>query len=470
MTDFAPHALSRHRRILAGLALACALALPCASVFAAESNQLNEKISEELQKVKPLTDAKNWDGALNLVNSLKPLAAPNSYDLAILSDIEYKLYLQKADYGKGIAPLELALRLTDTYGFFDPGQVQEMVLYLAQIYYQEATSSKSPALQQQYFSKASTYIQRWLKTSEKGPMDPSRQESTMIYASILYNQAVVNDKPDIALLKKAEEVIQEGLLGAVHPKETFYVLMLAAIQQEQDYVRAAELLEFLLKSYPTKKDYWQQLSQIYLNLAQDKDETKSREANIRAILTIERAQERGIMKTPKDNFNLVGIYFNVGQFGKATEILHRGLKDGTVESAQKNWELLAYSYQQVNQPFQAIDVLKEATQQFPRSGQLDYQISQIYYSLDKPNETYAHLKSALAKGNLEKPGSVYSFMAYVCFELRNFEEALTSINRAISTPETKSDPQLPRLKQAIEDAIKEREATAAATAAAPKTN
>ncbi len=462
MTDSLPPVSSRGLRLLAGVTLVCALLLPCARVVAAENNQLNEKVSEELQKVKPYTDAKNWNGALVLIDSLKPLATPNSYDMAVICDIEYKLYLQKGDYNRAIAPLEFVLRLTDTYGYFDQNQVQEMILYLSQIYYQEASSSKSPALQQQYFSKAAAYIQRWLKDTDKSPMDQSRQESIMIYASILYNQAVANpEKINLQLIKQSEEVIHEGLLAIVHPKDTLYVLQLAAIQQEGDYVRAVELLEFLVKNYPSKKDYWQQLSGIYLNLALDKDEQKAREYNIRAILTIERAQARGIMKTPKENFNLVGIYFNAGQFGKATELLHSGLRDGSIESVQKNWELLAYSYQQVNQSFRAIEVLKEAAQQFPRSGQLDYQIAQIYYSLDKSTEAYQHLQSAVAKGNLDKPGAVYSFLAYVCFELRKFEEALVSVNRSLLSPESKNDTQLPRLRQAIEDAIKEREATAA---------
>lgn len=432
-------------------------------MWAVEPNQLNEKISEELQKVKPLTDAKKWDDALNLLNSLKPMAQPNSYDIAVLSDIEYKILLQKGDYAKAIAPLELALRLNNSQGFFDAQTAQEMTLYLAQIYYQEASVNKSIPLQQQYFAKAASCIKTWLGNTDKQPSDPQRQESTMIYASILYNQAIINpENIDKALLKQAEDIVHEALLGVIRPKESPYILLLAAYQQEGDYVRAADLLELLVKTYPSKKDYWQQLSGIYLNLAADKDEQKAREYNIRAILTIERAQSHGIMKSPKDNFNLVGIYFNAGQFGKATEILHSGLKDGSIESVQKNWELLAYSYQQVNRSLDAIEVLKEAAHLFPRSGQLDYQISQIYYSLDKSIDCYEFLKTALVKGHLEKPGAVYSFLSYVCFELRKFEEALANVEKSMATLESKNDKQLPRLKEAIQEAIKERDATATA--------
>lgn len=452
---------SRVLRLTAGVVLAGLLLLPCQEVRAANGNQLDDAVSTELQKLQPLVDAKNWDGALALINSIKALAAPDSYDLAVLSDITYKIYLTRGEYQKSIAPLEEAIRLTDTYNYFDATQTQELVLYLAQAYYQEAVSNKSPAIKQQYYSKASFYMQRWIKASDKAKTDNSYQDAMTLYATILYQQATLKEPADKAMIDEAQKVIHEALLSVVHPKDTYYIMLLAFYQQQGDLLGSANLLEFLAKNYPSRKDYWQQLFGTYLNLAgTEKDETKARQYNIRAILTLERAQAKGMMETPKDYMNLVSIYFTLGQFGKAIDVLHKGLKDGTIEQIQKNWELLAYSYQQINQPFKAIDVLNEATKVFPRSGQLNYQIAQIYYSLDKSQETYSSLKLALAKGNLEKAGSVYGFMAYVCFELRKFDEALDAATKALASPDTKSDTQLPKLKVAIEDAIKERNATA----------
>jgi tetratricopeptide (TPR) repeat protein len=262
---------------------------------------------------------------------------------------------------------------------------------------------------------------------------------------------------DLKLIKQCQTEIEGSLLNIIHPRETFYVLLLAAYQQEGNFARAAEVFEHLVKLYPTKKEYWVQLLPIYNNLAADKDEGRAREYNLRAIITIERAQALGFMRTPRDNYSLVGLYFNAGQFGKATELLYSGLKSGAIENIQANWELLAYSYQQVDKPFQAIEVLKDAAQHFPKSGQLDYQAATIYYSLDKPQEAYRGLVSAVAKGHLDKPFAVYNFQAYVDYELTKFDEALVAVNRALASPGAEHESQLPRLKQAIEDAIKERE-------------
>jgi tetratricopeptide (TPR) repeat protein len=291
-----------------------------------------------------------------------------------------------------MAAMETSLKLSDSYNYLEPKEVQELVYFLALMENQEASTQKSPALQQQYLNKAVGYAKRWLTNDTSPATDPRRQEVQLFYVNILYNRAVINPAAvDLKLMKECQTEIENVLLQIYHPKETFYVLLLAAYQQEGNFARAAEILELLVKQYPAKKDYWAQLVPIYLNLGFDKDEEKSRDNNIRGIVSIERAQALGFMRTPKENYTLVGLYFNVGQFGKATELLYSGLKNGSIEPLQSNWELLAYSYQQVDKPYQAIEVLKEAAKHFPKSGQIDFQIAQIYYSLEKPQDAYNSL-------------------------------------------------------------------------------
>lgn len=451
---------SRALFLLVALLTSVAL-LPNRSAAAEEQGPpgLNEKVSEALQqKMKPLLDAKNWDGAMAVIDSVLVGLDPNGYDTAFLSDIKAKIFLQKNDYASAIAPMETTLRLADANkNFFDKKTILDVVYFLAQIYYQEGTSSKDPTVQKNYFNKSSAYIKRWLQTTPK-----KNQEASLFYASILYNQAVVNpDKVDLDLIKRVQTEVQEGLLTSLKPKEGFYVLLLASLQQIGDLAGSAEVLEQMVKVKPDNRTYWLQLLATYLNLGggTEKDEQKSRESFARAINTMERAQALGLMQTPKDNYNLVTMYYNAGQFGRATDLLYSGLKSGAIESDLKNWQLLAYSYQQIGRDAQAIAVLKEAGTAFP-SGQIEFQIGQIYSQMDnRTAEAYAYYSKAVEKGGLEKPHSAYMFLAYTAFELEKFDEALAAINQTIGSPDGQKDAQAPRLKQAIEDAVKEREAT-----------
>ena len=475
MSPSSPSSLFRRARA-AHLLVALALALP-AGLHAQASKQphtFSEKTGEAFSKIKPLAEAKDWDGMLAVLNAAAAAADPSSYDMGLILDMQAKAYGQKGDqfFDKAIAAWEQWLRLNDANHYFDDKATLDNLLFLAQFSYQYGVNSKVAAVQQQYIKKSADFFKRYMAVTPK----PSA-EIEMFYANILYNQAVADPKKvDPVLLKQARDEIENGLRSSVHPKETFYVLLLAVLQQENNVVRAAEVLEQLVKQYPAKKDYWPSLWASYLNMANDatvsgKDESKARENYVRAINTMERAQANNLMKTPKENLTLVNLYLTVGQYGKATDLLYAGLKNGAIDSDPKNWGLLAYYYQQDNLELKAIAALKEASTLFPANGAFYVQIGQIYLGMEKTKEAFSALKEAVRRGGLEKgkEASAYQALAYAAFELEEFEEALKAVEAAGTYPEGKRDSQLPQLRKAIEDAIKEREyAKAEAAAAAAK--
>jgi hypothetical protein len=434
--------LWRALRLAAFLPVAAALVVPAlGQASSAPKKELSEKVSEELGKIRTQTDAKNYDAAIAIIDNLLKGAAAGSYDIAVLSQVKAQILLTKGDYAKSIDPLETALKLSEQSGYFEPRVNQDLRYYLAQLYYQEAANSKVAAQQKPLFAKASTYIEQWSKQNTKPNPD-----AQLFYASVLYNQAQLDpNNLDTSLLKRAQQEVERGLLMSLKPKDTFYILLLATLQQQNEMAKSAEILELLVKMTATNKTYWQQLASTYLNLQMD----------LRAALTIERAQVHGAMNTPKDNFNLVGIYFNMQNYDQAINLLTKGLRDGSIENDLRNWELLGASLLQVNRQQEAIDVYKEASKRFPEAGQLNVQIAQIYYSIDKLNEAYDQAKIAVSK-KLDKPWQAQIFLAYVCFELKKLDEALAAIDAAMQFEEGKKDGA--RLRTAIEDAKKERDA------------
>jgi len=431
------------RRSLA--VLAALLAGAAALAQQPERNySLSEKASAELGKVQPLLTAKNIAGALAVIEAVIPQVDPNSYDMAILQQVKAQIYLQNNELAKAIEPLERCLTLSNarTPTFFDTKATTEFNYYLAALYFQEASNTKDAALIRRYYDKAEQYIATWVKLVPK-----PTPEGLSFYASLLYQRAVQDDSNiDQARLRKAMEQSDAGLRLSTHPRDSFYQLKLACLLQLQHNKEAAEVLELLVKQKPDNKTYWQQLAALYLNTGQD----------VRSILTMERAQAAGHLNTPKDNFNLVGIYFNIGQYEKAAEMLEKGLRNGSIDNEPKNWELLSFSYQQLRREYKAIEALGQAAKIFPDQGQFEYLAAQLYYSLEKPEEAFNHAAAAVRKGNLTKPHTVYLFLAYIGFELKKFDEALEAVNKAITYPDGVKDGA--SMKKAIEEAIAERKA------------
>jgi len=441
------------------LALVLAVVVPTAG-YAAEQAQtprnLNDKTVEVFTKIRPLAETKNYSAMMALLDGILPGLPPTSYDMAVVQNMRAKLYAAQEQYGKAIEPWEKALQLGDTYNYFEEKDTLDTLKFLAQLSYQEATNAKVPVAQQKkYATNAIGYLKRYLGVTKK--VTP---EESMLYASMLYNQAIANpEKPDRELLKQVRSEIERGLYLSITPKEGFYALYLAILQQEADYQRGAEVLEFLVKNFPEKQGYWPTLFSFYLNMANvaaEKDTRTARINTIRAINTIERAQALGSMKTPKDNYNLVTLYISASQFGKATDLLYAGLKNRTIESDAKTWGVLGYYFQQDDKIDKAIAALKEAAELFPKDGQIELKIGELYRDQNKQREALGHYQTAIRKGNLERPVAVYQVLAYTAYELEDFPVALKALTDVEKYPESAKDPQLAQLKKIVEQAVKER--------------
>ena len=446
------------------LAAALALGSVFSSAFAQQGGEkkVTHSTSEPTQKaftnLKPLQDASDWDGMLKLLDGLT--LAPGSYDEALVLDMKAKLYAQKNQYAKAIAPWERVVQLSDQHGYFPEKQVLEIVFFLAQLIASEGGASKDVKIQQQYFGRALVYFKRFLdKTPKPTP------EAISTYASILYAKATADPKNvDQELLKEARTVVDRGLTSTIKPKETFYLLLLSLMQQQNDLAGSAEIFELLLKQTPAKKDWWATLMAIYLQLSdkatKDKDTELSRSLLVRAIVTVERAQALGFLNTPKDNFNLVSLYLMGNQFTKGTELLYNGMKKGTIDSEPYNWRILGRYYQEANQNDQAIKVLMESTQLFPKNGEIEINLAQIYLQMENNRDAMNHAKLAAAKGNFEstKPYGVYYLIAYTAFDLGELDESMQALEAAEKLPEAAKDAQFARLKEVVKEAIAEREA------------
>lgn len=177
--------------------------------------------------------------------------------------------------------------------------------------------------------------------------------------------------------------------------------------------------------------------------------------NVRAILALERAQKLNFLNSPKDNYNLVGIFFTIGQYDRACELLAAGLKDGGIDSTRQNWELLAYSYQQQHQDLKAVQTLEEATKVFPQSGQLEYQIAQIYSGIDRERDALAHIKLCVAKGGTEKPSVGWLFYAWISYDLKDYDDATKAALQAEKYPEAAKEAA--RMMEAIKASLQDRE-------------
>lgn len=424
-----------------------------------QPHSVSDKTSAAFGRLKPFQDSKDWNGMLKVLEDVG--VEPGSYDEVVVLDMKAKIYGMMDQFTKALQPWEKALQISDAKGYFTERQTLEIVFYLAQLYAQEASTTKDPAKQNESFARSLTHFRRFLQQTPK-----PTAEAMMTYASILFYKATANpNKVDQALLTESRAIIEKGLTSAIKPKDGFYQLLLALQQQQNDFLGASETLELILKQKPDKKDYWAMLMSMYLQLSEraKEDKRQAQEYLVRAIVSFERAQALGYLTTTKDHMNLVSLYFMANQFTKGTEMLYQGMKKGAITSEPNNWRLLGRYYQEANMNEQAAAALLEGAGLFPKNSEIEVQLAQLYTQMEQPRKALEHAKAAVAKGNFEstKPFSVYYLMAYTAYDLGDYEQAKAAMAAAEKYAEdAKKDVQFPKLKAAIEDAIAEREAKA----------
>jgi tetratricopeptide (TPR) repeat protein len=416
----------------------------------APPRELSDKVSQSIDALTKLQDAGNkWDEVLIQVDALLASAQPVSFDTAFLSQLKVQALLAKSDYKNAIPPLETAISLSERYKFFGDKDL-ELLWLLAQLYAQEAAQDNNPDNQKSKYAKAYDTLRRWLDRTPKPNAD-----AHYFAATILYNQAVYNAKEiDRGLMDKALSEAHKGLLLAIKPKQEFYTLLMAMYQQIGDYRKSAEFLELLVREYPKNKSYWQYLLNAYIQM--------DKEGFTRAILTIERAQSNGLLNENRDNFALVSLHVNSEQFSHAIDLLEAGLRNGSLDSDQKTWEILASCYQQLRKDDKALTTFKEAIKLFPNAGSLDLQVGNIYYVNNKYSDALTYMKSAVQK-TLDRNQQIqaYSYIAYLGLDLKKFDDAKVAAEKALQLDPNSSGAK--DLLRAVNEAILERDSQLAAS-------
>ncbi|MET0263320.1 MAG: hypothetical protein ABW223_10510 [Rariglobus sp.] len=441
------------------LCFAAALVILGSSALSAQSAptpsapQVSEAVANELGKLREFTESKSYAPALALIDRLLGTVGAESYDRTLLSQIKTQIYLTEGNYAAAISPLETAVTLGERLGYLPATTINESLFLLAQLYQQQGSELKEPTRQRAAIDKSIDYLRRWQSRVTK-----PTPESQLFAASLLYQKATLDSaRVDSDVLAEARRAADEALVLQIKPPASIYILILATLQQREDHQGSAEILELLLEKNPTNASYWQQLASTYLALAAStKNEQEISRYNLRALLTIERAQARGLLTSPKENFNLIALYLSIRQFGPAIALLEKGLVDGSVENTRRNWELLANAYQQTQREDAAITALEKAVQKLPADGQLEFTLAQLLYSRTRVTDAREHLERAIKKGNLDKPGQTRLFLAYTAFELHAHEDAARWAKDAGAFDDVKKED-LSRLTKAIDEALRARQ-------------
>lgn len=373
---------------------------------------LTRSTESALGRFQEFVDAKDWSGAALMLSRILARAPQQSFDAAMTNAVIAQVYLQRGEEGDAdaaIAPLEAAL----ASNFFQPQQELDWMYLLAQLHVQSNNRSRAEEL-----------MNLWMERN----IDPS-PEGVIFYATLLVDRAQAGKTEEAAqLFAEASFHIERGMVRIPEPPEMYFFLQAACFQGLEQYANTAEVLELMVVQRPERADYWEHLYSMYAAGQRD----------LRALLTIERAQEHGCMLSSTDQNNRVSHYYNLGRYEKVIALLEASLPEDTSKNAESMWALLGFACQQTGRIERAIEVYQEAGRRY---GAPKYELmaANLLYSEDRSEEALASLDLAFSREGLEDLVQPSMFAAYIAYELNRHDEALAYLSAVESKVESDRD-------------------------------
>ena len=333
---------------------------------------MRPKIFKKLDKVRELSDAKDYDGAASVLESLSKVKR-NSYEVAMTWNMHAYMHFNQENYAAAAKAYEKIIA-----GKRVPESLMQTTLYsVAKLY-----------LIQEQYKQALTALNNWFDVVEK-----SNAESHILRAQIYYQlENYKNALPDV------KQAIAMTLAQSKKPRENWLLMERAVYFLNKDYVSMERCLKDLIAYYPKSDSiaqYWVQLSAIYNELGKPEAE----------LSTLETAYEQGLLKKETQLVSLAQAMLGKDIPYKSAQIMLMGMKDKYIEENAKNLSLLGDALMLAKEYEQAIIVMAKAAR-LSDSAKDYYKLAQIHTERQEWNDALSNVDKAIDKNNADSKQAI----------------------------------------------------------------
>ncbi|HEX7324796.1 MAG TPA: tetratricopeptide repeat protein [Rhodanobacteraceae bacterium] len=355
------------------------------------------------------------------------LAAANSGDAATATkDLQPIADSSKSAYAKALATLGLAqvkYRGGDTKGAIAlEKQALDSNALDNNSYFQGLETLAQMYIADENYSDALTTLDSWTKQSGAQSADIYALQGNAYYRLQKYPQAV-------AAIQKAKSLTTK-------PQPSWDQIEMASYFAMDKYDDAAKLAEAALAKDPNNSALLQNVIAIYTNAHEDG----------KALALLQRAQANGQIKNATDYMNMAKMYDNLAQNSqdpksgamKAVAVLKEGMGKGIVQPGYDSYKLLGDSYTIAGSYKEALAAYSKAAPD-AKTGEVDFRRGQLMQELGQHTQARDTLKQAIAKGGLKHEGAAWLTLGDAQLSLRNVAGARAAFEKAEQDQATRAD-------------------------------
>ena len=365
-----------------------------------QAQAVSKDVYDRITKAQELVDAKDYQGALRLLNNLYDPDKLTEYEQANVLNYVGFVYYNMEDIPNAIRTYVRMLQIPS----LEETMKKQTTYTLAQLYTMEEN-----------YNKALQTIDQWFLLETNPAPEPFILKAQNLYQVQRYGDMI---QPIENAMRVANERGQPV-------REDWYVLLNFAYFQQEDYRKVRDIQKTLLASWP-KKRYWFSLAGAYTELGEDEN----------LITAYAAAHDQGMLEKESELVTMAQLFLQREVPYKAATLLEREMNNGRVSKNAKNYRLLSQAWQLSQEDEKAIPALQEAAR-LSDDGELDVRLGNAYLNTSQYQECVQAVRNGIRKGGLKNPDNAQISLGMCLYNLRQYQAAINAFSDAAKTPKSR---------------------------------
>jgi tetratricopeptide (TPR) repeat protein len=365
-----------------------------------QAQAVSKDVYDKITKAQEAVDAKDYQGALKMLNQLYNPDKLTEYEQANVLNYIGFVYYNMDDIPNAIRTYDRMIAIPS----LEETMAKQVTYTLAQLY----------TMEEQYV-KALTTLDKWFLLETNPAPEPFILKAQNLYQIERYNDMIVP-------IENAMRVAKERNKPA---KEDWYVLLNFAYFQEENFAKVRDIQKILLVSWP-KKRYWFSLAGAFTELGEDEN----------LINAYAAANDQRMLEKESELVTMAQLFLQREVPYKAATLLEAEMQSGRVSKSAKNYRLLSQAWQLSMEDKKAIPALQEAAR-LSEDGELDVRLGNAYLNIGEYEDCSKSVRSGIRKGGLKSPDNAQISLGMCLYNLREYRNAIRAFEQAAKTPRSR---------------------------------
>lgn len=357
---------------------------------------ISTAVYERLEEAQVCLDEGDIECANRVLERLSNNDNLNNYEIAQIWNFRAFVYFEQDNVEGAIDAYERILEIP--HADMPDGMIGQTTRNLATLYIQAEDYPRGLATFEDYMAL---------------PFVEPNEDDYVLLAQIHYSME--NYAEGIPPIQQAIRMANDkGEIG----EEGWYQLLYVFYFNLEQTDRVIETLEFMVENW-TKREWMLALA----------GQLSGQDRRTETLTLYEAAYDAGFLTRGTEWVQLANLHLDAGAPYKAAVLLEQGLNDGTIESTEPNWRLLAQSWQMAKEDERALPAFRRAAM-LADDGNTDRMLAQSLARLARWEECAEATRAALDKGGLDRTDYIYMQLGQCLFNLKRFDEARTAFQAA----------------------------------------